>query len=231
MKVQLLQIWRRMIDKMCCSSQFWLSHWGSWKCGFSGPHSILNVEMLIWAQFFPQLRKIQWSLRSGLVGVGPLYALFFYLLRCPVGCFYVVWYNRPHFWLFAVLCFSWRLYMLIPLESYFATGFLSLWRVQVLTRRWTSYFCCLFSALPDLGGLGESASHPTSSFSLWKGECHKLTVYRPRQFTFHAAARSVHVVSEVLSCLSRPGFYLPAFSISIERGVKFQYFRDFYLHL
>ena len=59
-----------------------------------------------------------------------------------------------------------------PFGIIFCHWFLSLWRVQVLTRRWTSYFCCLFSALPDLGGLGESASHPTSPFSLWKGECH-----------------------------------------------------------
>ena len=50
MKLQLLHLRRKVIDKMCCSSWFCLSHWGSWKCGFSGPQGILNMEMWIWAR-------------------------------------------------------------------------------------------------------------------------------------------------------------------------------------
>ena len=35
--------------------------------------------------------------------------------------------------------------------------------------------------------------------------------------------RPVHVVSEILSCLRRPSYELPASNIPIERGVLFQY--------
>ena len=42
------------------------------------------------SNFFPQLR----TLRSGLVGVGPRYALFFYLLRCRWFVRFVEWCTR-----------------------------------------------------------------------------------------------------------------------------------------
>ena len=173
MKVQLLQIWRRMIDKMCCSSQFWLSHWGSWKCGFSGPHSILNVEMLIWAQFFPQLSKIQWSAPLGPRRHGPSLRAFLLLAALSSRLFVCCVVQSAPLLIVCCAMFFLKAVHVDPFWIIFCYWFLSLWRVQVLTGRWTFYFCCLFSALPDLGGLGESASHPTSPFSLWKGECHK----------------------------------------------------------
>ena len=166
------------------------------------------------SNFFPQLRKIQGSLRSGLVSVGPRYALFFYLLRCRWSVRFVEWCTTSgDNMLNAELishhilpqCCSWRL----QLKRYFSSAVVeklmsSFKLIRILLLQWLFAHC--FSGAADLGwGVLRT---PTSPFAL-KGECHKFVevggpygqIWRFQHFTWRwlcvvARGLSFHCTSE-----------------------------------
>ena len=119
-------------------------------------------------QFFPELR-------SGLVGVGPRYALFFYLLRCRWSVRFVEWCaasgdNMLNAELIShhILsqCCSWRLQLERCFSSAVVEKLMSSFKlIRILLLQWLFAHC--FSGAADLGWGRVLRSPPP--LLLWKG--------------------------------------------------------------
>ena len=137
-------------------------------------------EILVMKAIFPAAAPL------GPRGVGPRYALFFYLLRCKLWACCVKWSRSSWYaMLFAAFCNDFTnidcSLKHLCTNSLFGWGFLC-----VLITRCLCMLCIETVLLPKLVDAGGECFAPHLTFPFWNGECHKcsrkeIDLYRLRK--------------------------------------------------